>query len=125
MENELVNAPIMEVVQWVEVDVQHQISIEHVVHKELTIPSNIHQVSPWISTQQCASSTHNGGNNNKLFQNLDEVVSTQQEWQFATFGYFIPKIGAPTQTTIFVGLQNTKLDPNIDLVTIDLEMEWI
>jgi hypothetical protein len=43
------------------------------VHKELTIPSNIRQVSPWISSQQWASSTHNGGNNNNFFQNFDEV----------------------------------------------------
>jgi hypothetical protein len=44
---------------------------------ELTIPSNIHHVTPQISCQHIIVNTHNGGNNNKPIQNFDEIVSTQ------------------------------------------------
>ncbi len=57
-------------------------------------------MTPQISSQQWVTSTHNGGNNEPV-QKFDEVVSKQQQWQFATPGYFIFKIGAPTQTIIF------------------------
>jgi hypothetical protein len=38
----------------------------------------------------------------KNIQNIDETILTQQQWQSTTPNYFIPKIGAPTQTTIYV-----------------------
>jgi hypothetical protein len=38
-----------------------------------------------------------------LFQKFHEVVSEQQQWRFATPGYFTSKIDA-TQTTIFARL---------------------
>jgi hypothetical protein len=37
---------------------------------ELIIPSNIHHVTPQISSQQIVVNTHNGGNNNKATQIL-------------------------------------------------------
>jgi hypothetical protein len=40
-------------------------------------------------------------------------------------GYFIPKTNVPTLTIISIGLQNQQTNPNIDLVTIDSEMEQI
>jgi hypothetical protein len=43
---------------------------KHGVHMELTIPSNIHHVTPQISSQQIVVNTHNGGNNNKATQIL-------------------------------------------------------
>jgi hypothetical protein len=46
MRNEPMNAPIMEATQWVQINIQHQISIEYVVHMETTIFSNIHHVTP-------------------------------------------------------------------------------
>lgn len=64
------NSPTMEATQWVEIDVQHPIATEQIMHKETTIPSNMHQVTTQISSQYQATSIHNGGND-------DEVVSTQ------------------------------------------------
>jgi hypothetical protein len=40
-----------------------------------------------------SSDTHNDGNNRHV-QKFDEIVSKQQQWQFATPGYFISRIGA-------------------------------
>lgn len=42
---------------------------------ESTIPSNIHQMTPQISSKQWVTSTHNGGNNEPI-QKFDEVIST-------------------------------------------------
>jgi hypothetical protein len=49
------------------------------MYRELAIPSNTHQMTPQISSQQWASNTHNGGNN-KHVQNIDGVVSTRLWW---------------------------------------------
>jgi hypothetical protein len=49
--NELLNSPIMEATQWVEIDVQHQIATEQIMYKETTIPSNMHQMTTQISSQ--------------------------------------------------------------------------
>ncbi len=67
-------------------------------------------------------SAHNRGNHEST-QQFDEIVSTQQKWQFVTLGYFTPRACVPTPTTIYNGLQNQPPNPNISLVTIDLEME--
>jgi hypothetical protein len=82
----------MKVAQWIKIDFQHQILTKYVVYKELAIPSNTHQMTPQISSQQWA---YNGGNI-KYVQNIDEVVSTWLWWRFATLNYFITNIGAPT-----------------------------
>jgi hypothetical protein len=37
--------------------------------------------------------------------------------------YIIPISITPTQTIIFIGLQNNKPNPNVDLMVQDLEME--
>ncbi len=50
-------------------------------------------------------SVHNGGNH-EFAQQFDEIVSTQQKWQFMTLGYFTFRTCVPTPTTIFDGLQN-------------------
>ncbi len=65
-----------EVAQQIKVNVQNQNVNEHVVHKDLATPSNTHQMTPQILSQQWVMNIHNGGNN-KLVQNIDEVVSTQ------------------------------------------------
>jgi precorrin-4 methylase len=76
-----------------------------------------------MSSQQCGMNIHNGGNVKKTIQNIDETILTQQQWQSTTPNYFIPKIGAPTQTTIYVKLQDIKQDPNVDLMPIDLKIK--
>jgi hypothetical protein len=124
VENELVNAPNMDVTQWVQTNDQHQNVTKLIMPRDPTIPLNSHQMTPQTSTQQRAMNIHNGGNNEHV-QQFDEVVLGQQQWQFVTFGYFIPKTNVPTPTIIFVGLQNNQPNPNIDLVTIGLEMERI
>jgi hypothetical protein len=48
------------------------------------------------------------------------LLIARQKGQSVTFNYFIFKVGVPTQTTTFVGLQPS---PNIDLVTINSKME--
>lgn len=50
-------------------------------------------------------SAHNGGNHEST-QQFDEIVSTQQKWQFVTLGYFTPRAYVPTPTTIYNGLQS-------------------
>jgi hypothetical protein len=57
-----------------------------------------------MSSQQCGMSIHNGGNVNKTIQNIDETILARQQWQSTNPNYFIPKTGAPTQTTIYVKL---------------------
>ncbi len=91
---------------------------------ESIIPSNIHQMTPQISSQQWVTSTHNGGNNEHV-QKFDEVVSEQQQWQIATLSYFISRTCALTQTTIFAKLWYHKPNPNMDLMTSNFEMEQI
>ncbi len=76
------------------------------------------------STQQHAMNIHNGDNNEHV-QKFDEVVSTQQQWWFVTPWLFHTQTSVPTPTIVFVGLQNHKPNPNIDMVAIDLEMEQI
>jgi hypothetical protein len=93
-----------------------------IVPRDPTIPLNSHQMTPQTSTQQRAMNIHNGGKN-ECVQQFDEVVSARQQWQFVTSHYFIPKTSVPTPIIIFVGLQNHQPNPNINLVTINLEME--
>jgi precorrin-4 methylase len=76
-----------------------------------------------MSSQQCGMSIHNSGNVKKTIQNIDETILTGQQWQSTTPNYFIPKIGAPTQTTIYVKLQDIKQDPNVDLMTTNLKIK--
>jgi hypothetical protein len=76
-----------------------------------------------MSSQQCGMSLHNGGNVNKIIQNIDETILARQQWQSTTPIYFIPKTHAPTQTTIYAKLQDIKQDPDVDLMTIDFKIE--
>jgi hypothetical protein len=76
-----------------------------------------------MPSQQCGMSIHHGGNVIKIIQNIDEIIVARQQWQSTTPNYFIPKIGGPTQTTIYVKLQDIKQDPNVDLMTIDLKIK--
>jgi hypothetical protein len=50
VENELVNAPNMDVTQWVQTNYQHQNVAKLIVPKDPTIPVNIHQMTPQTST---------------------------------------------------------------------------
>ncbi len=68
--------------------------------------------------------THNGSNHEPI-QQFDDVVSTWQQWQSTTPSYFIPKTCVTTPLTISNSLQNQQPNPNIDLATINLEMEQI
>jgi hypothetical protein len=44
-------------------------------------------------------------------------------WQFATLGYYLPKINVPTPIATSIGFQNQPLITNINLVPTNLEME--
>ncbi len=47
-----------------------------------------------------------------------------QQLAICNLGYIIPKSNiTPTQTIIFIGLQDNKPNPNVDPMTINSEME--
>jgi hypothetical protein len=63
VENELMNAPNMDVTQWVQTNDKHQNVAKLIMPRDPTIPLNNHQMTPQTSTQQRAMNIHNGDNN--------------------------------------------------------------
>jgi len=64
----------------------------------VVVLSSTHQMTPQTSTQPQVVNVHNGGNHEHV-QQFDEIVSTQQQWQYATSCYYLPKTCAPTPIT--------------------------
>jgi hypothetical protein len=63
--------------------------------------------------------------NHELVQLFDEVVSTQQPWQFATPCSHLPRIGAPTLIATFTNFQSQPPNTNVNLVPINSKMEQL
>jgi hypothetical protein len=61
--------------------------------------------------------------NHEYVQLFDEIVYVRQPWRYATLGYNLPKISAFTPITISIGFQNRPPHTNINLVSINSEME--
>jgi hypothetical protein len=63
--------------------------------------------------------------NHELVQLVDEVVSTQQPWRFATPCYHLPRTHAPTPIATSIGYQSQPPNININLVPTNSEMEQL
>jgi len=116
MGNELVNAPNTDATQRGEVN-EHQNVAEAVVERDPITISTTHQKTPQTITQSKVVSVHNDDNHEHV-QPLDEVIFVQQPWRSITPCYNLPKIGASTPITTFVGFQNQPSHTNIHLVPI-------
>ncbi len=57
-------------------------------------------MTPQTSTQPQVVNVHNGGNHEHV-QQFDEIVSTQQQWQYVTPCYYLLRTCAPTPITKF------------------------
>jgi hypothetical protein len=66
--------------------------------------STTHQVTPQISNPTTGSEHVHNDDNHEPIQ-LDEVVSAWQQWKFATLGYYLAKIDAPTPIATSIGFQ--------------------
>lgn len=60
------------------------------MQKDPVVFSTIHQ-TPQTSIQPKVVSVQNGDNHEPI-QLFDKVVFVQQPWQFATLGYYLPKL---------------------------------
>jgi len=93
------------------------------VQRDPTVLSTTHQ-TPQISTQPRVVSVHNGDNHEPI-QLFDEVISIWQPWRSITPSYYLPRKGTPTSIVTFAGFQNQPSNTNINLVPINLKMEWL
>jgi hypothetical protein len=64
----------------------------------------IHKKTPQTITQSKVVNVHNDDNHEHV-QPFDEVIFVQQPWRFTTPSYNLPKIGASTPITTFVGFK--------------------
>jgi hypothetical protein len=61
--------------------------------------------------------------NHEPIQLFNKAISAKQPSQYATLGYYLHRIGAPTPIATSIGFQNQPLFININLVPINLEVE--
>jgi len=104
MGNELVNAPNTNAEYRGETNQQHQKVAKPIVLKDPTMLLTTHQVRPQTSNPTTGSEHVHNDDNHEPIQ-LDEVVSTWQQWQFPTLGYYLPRTYALTPIAIFIGFQ--------------------
>ncbi len=95
-----------------------------IVQKILVMLSIIHQATPQTSTQPWVVSLYHDDNHEPI-QPFDEIVSTRQRWQFATLCYYLLRNSAPTPIATSTNFENQPSNTNINLVNINLVMEWL